>query len=271
MKNRPEDTPKVIALSAAIITLFGIIVWQRLHAADSTPAVARTQPSPPLIARNAAGNPTGDVIPGQMRLLSDIELDNPLDQPTNEAAPGDAFRPLEQRAQHPLAARIGNPLSIPLPEMRGAITNRNALASHNQPNRHGSGFTVMLDGVLRDDVGIEAICSIHDPKISDPEASDRMTYLHVGDLLGGRRITAIDTPGIRLEAGDWWPIGQQQNFFDASVVFRTPPRATRAEQRKTQIANAAGVPRPDQSTDSDGPLASPPEQPDDTDDAPTGH
>jgi hypothetical protein len=214
MQHRPEDTPKVVVLSAVILAVFGAFVWQRLHA-DALSASANPVRTPPPAAKTAtvSGEPP---VPGQMRYLDDAALES-APPPSNIEAHADAFRPL----QDPSRARSIGPTRLttnaPLPPLPGILFVRPVPIRNNTAPRT---LSIVLDGVIGEGRDAEAWVTVRDPKSADPSLGERTVALHLGDLLGSRLVTGIGSEGMALYHAGWWPVGEERMVPADLTVIR---------------------------------------------------
>jgi hypothetical protein len=221
MQNRPEDTPKVIALSLAIVAVFGTFVWQRLHGTPSGPVAALSSPRTPGVTVPSTDPP----VPGQVRYLDDAALESP--PASTSRLQSNPFVPIH--ASDPGAGTsIRRPTTNLLPSLPGVMPVQAAPLRVKPTPRP---LSIVLDGVIGDGAEAEAWLTIRDPKGSDPSVGERTVVLHLGDLLGARAVTGIGVGGLELYHDGWWRVGEERILVDAGPVLRP-----------THAASVAGKP-----------------------------
>jgi hypothetical protein len=255
MQNQSNETPKIIALTVAIILILGFVVFQylRLTRPPDSPVAGTndmmgSRPNLPdttqgqVTLANATSSRQGGV--GQMRVFSDILDAEPGTGPTINipAGPPNAFRQFKPPAPPVIRpgaqASAGNPWTPPDWNKVAQNDPRIKKPPVTPPPPPEPPIDIKLDGVILASPS-EAVLTVIDGAGTDKNASTRTLYLRVGDRLpsGKLKIAGITEAGILIDTWkEVWLIGQQRSFGGVKLAtIPLPPTTDKARDSKSSI------------------------------------
>lgn len=244
MQNQPNETPKIIGLTVAIVLVLVFAIWQYTKQTQSAPTSANSNNglsggsmspngtgTPNVTLASASGNSEAGA--GQMRVFNDALDAEPGSVANTQIQPGraDAFRQFKPPVRNPAPPLV---TAFPPPKWNSGLTGGGN--SGPKPTPYGPTtikveripdppMEVKLDGVVLGSPS-EAVLTVVDPASASKAGTTRTLYLKVGDRINKRlKIISITEAGIMLNGWtEIWLVGQTRTLGEQKTT--APAAAT---------------------------------------------